>query len=146
MIGAHGHRLRLDMSFVSSWLPTRSTTGAKVEAQGSTDGHDGGQPSFLPSPAASSTAQGRAVMPDQASFPAIDPLPLQDVEKDDAGPAMGIPLAAAILGFSTGFYQAAKRAGLVFMAENAHRRPDTVQGWYFYNKTKVGTQWRCDVK
>lgn len=22
------------------------------------------------------------------------------------------------------------------MAENAHRRPETVQGWYFYNKTK----------
>lgn len=25
---------------------------------------------------------------------------------------------------------------LVYLAENAHRRPETVQGWYFYNKTK----------
>jgi hypothetical protein len=130
------------MSFVSSWLPTRRTSGAEVEAQGTIHGHDGGQPSVRPDPAASSTGQGIPVMPDQASSPAIDPLPLQDLERDDAGPAMGIPLAGAILGFSTGFYQAAKRAGLVFMAENAHRRPDTVQGWYFYNKTKVGTQWR----
>jgi hypothetical protein len=52
------------------------------------------------------------------------------------GPALAIPMTGASIGFVAGFYTAAKRAGLVFMAENAHRRPDTVQGWYFYNKTK----------
>ena len=30
----------------------------------------------------------------------------------------------------------ARHTGLVYLAENAHRRPETVQGWYFYNKTK----------
>lgn len=55
----------------------------------------------------------------------------------DNGPTLGIPVTGAAIGFGAGFYQSAKRAGLVFLAENAHRRPDTVQGWYFYNKTKV---------
>ncbi len=27
-------------------------------------------------------------------------------------------------------------ASLRFLAENAHRPPTTLQGWYFYNKTK----------
>jgi len=53
------------------------------------------------------------------------------------GPEMAIPMTGASLGFVAGFYTAATRSGLVFMAENAHRRPNTVQGWYFYNKTKV---------
>lgn len=52
------------------------------------------------------------------------------------GPSLAIPMTGSSIGFVAGFYTAAKRAGLVFMAENAHRRPDTVQGWYFYNKTK----------
>lgn len=50
---------------------------------------------------------------------------------------ISLPLTAFGLGFLTGMYNSANKAGLVFMAENAHRRPDTVQGWYFYNKTKV---------
>lgn len=53
------------------------------------------------------------------------------------GPELAIPMTGATLGFVAGFYTAATRSGLVFMAENAHRRPNTVQGWYFYNKTKV---------
>ena len=40
------------------------------------------------------------------------------------------------LGFLSGLATGAQRASLVFLAENAHRRPTTVQGWYFYNKTK----------
>ncbi|PWN18005.1 hypothetical protein BCV69DRAFT_301745 [Microstroma glucosiphilum] len=47
-----------------------------------------------------------------------------------------IPLVSLSLGLASGLYTGASRAGLVFMAENAHRRPETVQGWYFYNKTK----------
>jgi hypothetical protein len=58
-------------------------------------------------------------------------------EEIDFGPMQAIPVTGFTLGFCTGLYQAAKRSSLVFMAENAHRRPDTVQGWYFYNKTKV---------
>ena len=56
------------------------------------------------------------------------------------GPELAIPMTGATLGFVAGFYTAATRSGLVFMAENAHRRPNTVQGWYFYNKTKVSWQ------
>lgn len=40
------------------------------------------------------------------------------------------------LGFVSGMATGGQRAGLVFLAENAHRLPTTVQGWYFYNKTK----------
>lgn len=61
-----------------------------------------------------------------------------DTDADtDAGPLWSIPVTGFALGFCAGMYQSANRASLVFMAENAHRRPDTVQGWYFYNKTKV---------
>lgn len=60
-----------------------------------------------------------------------------------AGPSLAIiPTTAFLLGFAAGAYNNASRAGLIFMAENAHRRPDTVQGWFFYNKTKV-SQRRC---
>ncbi|KAE8231283.1 hypothetical protein CF326_g3704 [Tilletia indica] len=47
-----------------------------------------------------------------------------------------IPLTAMGIGFISGCFTSASRASMVFMAENAHRQPDTVQGWYFYNKTK----------
>lgn len=47
-----------------------------------------------------------------------------------------LPTTAFGLGLVSGVLTAGKRAGLVFMAENAHRLPDTVQGWYFYSKTK----------
>lgn len=44
--------------------------------------------------------------------------------------------SAMTLGFVSGFANGARHNALVFLAENAHRRPETVQGWYFYNKTK----------
>ncbi|KAL9938307.1 hypothetical protein V8E36_002930 [Tilletia maclaganii] len=47
-----------------------------------------------------------------------------------------IPLTAMGIGFVSGCFSTASRASMVFMAENAHRQPETVQGWYFYNKTK----------
>ncbi|KAG9126830.1 hypothetical protein FRC07_001782 [Ceratobasidium sp. 392] len=40
--------------------------------------------------------------------------------------------AGVVLGIARG----ARQASLRFLAENAHRRPTTVQGWYFYKKTK----------
>ncbi|KAI8986039.1 hypothetical protein BDB01DRAFT_76691 [Pilobolus umbonatus] len=39
-------------------------------------------------------------------------------------------------GFSIGAYLGGKQSGLQYLAENAHKLPTTVQGWYFYHKTK----------
>ncbi|CAO3645662.1 unnamed protein product [Cunninghamella echinulata] len=39
-------------------------------------------------------------------------------------------------GFGIGAFLGGKQAGLQYLAENAHRLPTTVQGWYFYHKTK----------
>ncbi|WFD41789.1 hypothetical protein MPSI1_000425 [Malassezia psittaci] len=40
------------------------------------------------------------------------------------------------IGFMSGLIGGARQTALVYLAENAHRLPRTVQGWYFYNKTK----------
>ncbi|GMK57226.1 hypothetical protein CspeluHIS016_0400600 [Cutaneotrichosporon spelunceum] len=45
------------------------------------------------------------------------------------------PMAMAI-GFFLGGRRGASKARLRFLAENAHRQPTTVQGWYFYTKTR----------
>lgn len=47
-----------------------------------------------------------------------------------------IPTCAASFGFVSGLLSGAKKSSLQFLAENAHRQPTTLQGWYFYNKTK----------
>ncbi|KAF5387793.1 hypothetical protein D9615_000183 [Tricholomella constricta] len=47
-----------------------------------------------------------------------------------------VPGAAIIVGSAIGLVRGSQRASLRFLAENAHRPPTTVQGWYFYNKTK----------
>lgn len=39
-------------------------------------------------------------------------------------------------GFSMGAFLGAQQSGLQYLAENAHKLPTTVQGWYFYHKTK----------
>lgn len=40
------------------------------------------------------------------------------------------------IGTAIGLVRGSRAAGLRFLAENAHRPPTTVRGWYFYNKTK----------
>ncbi|BEJ11978.1 hypothetical protein CspHIS471_0204380 [Cutaneotrichosporon sp. HIS471] len=45
------------------------------------------------------------------------------------------PMAMAI-GFFLGARRGAVKARLQFLAENAHRQPTTIQGWYFYTKTR----------
>jgi len=40
------------------------------------------------------------------------------------------------VGMGIGMMRGGRQAGLQFLAENAHRTPTTVGGWYFYNKTK----------
>lgn len=47
-----------------------------------------------------------------------------------------LPGAAILIGTTIGLRRGARTASLQFLAENAHRPPTTVQGWYFYNKTK----------
>ncbi|PWN90480.1 hypothetical protein FA10DRAFT_266951 [Acaromyces ingoldii] len=85
-------------------------------------------------------AAASAIVPPRpiSTFEMASPTELvTDADADtDAGPLWSIPVTGFALGFCAGMYQSANRASLVFMAENAHRRPDTVQGWYFYNKTK----------
>jgi hypothetical protein len=47
-----------------------------------------------------------------------------------------LPGAAILVGTVIGLVRGSRRVSLQFLAENAHRPPRTVQGWYFYNKTK----------
>ena len=47
-----------------------------------------------------------------------------------------LPVVCASAGMALGVYRGGRLASLRFLAENAHRAPRTVKGWYFYNKTK----------
>ncbi|KAI0320694.1 hypothetical protein OF83DRAFT_1052629 [Amylostereum chailletii] len=47
-----------------------------------------------------------------------------------------VPGSAMLLGTAIGGVRGSREAGMRFLAENAHRPPKTVQGWYFYWKTK----------
>ena len=47
-----------------------------------------------------------------------------------------MPSLCAIMGMSLGLMRGARQEGMRFLAENAHRPPRTVEGWYFYKKTK----------
>lgn len=47
-----------------------------------------------------------------------------------------LPLFGSLWGFFLGSYNGGKRSSMQFLAENAHRLPSTVEGWYFYHKTK----------
>ena len=47
-----------------------------------------------------------------------------------------LPGAAILVGTTIGLVRGSRIASLRFLAENAHRPPTTLQGWYFYNKTK----------
>lgn len=42
----------------------------------------------------------------------------------------------ALTGLSLGLMRGGRQASLQYLAENAHRQPRTVEGWYFYKKTK----------
>ncbi|PVG03454.1 hypothetical protein CPB86DRAFT_694841 [Serendipita vermifera] len=47
-----------------------------------------------------------------------------------------LPAIGATTGLALGLFRGAGNAKLRYIAENAHKRPTTVRGWYFYNKTK----------
>jgi hypothetical protein len=47
-----------------------------------------------------------------------------------------LPASAAFVGVFIGAVRGSRLASLRFLAENAHRPPKTIRGWYLYNKTK----------
>lgn len=47
-----------------------------------------------------------------------------------------VPGTAGVVGLSLGLMRGGRQASLQYLAENAHRQPRTVEGWYFYKKTK----------
>lgn len=47
-----------------------------------------------------------------------------------------VPGTAGLMGLSLGLMRGGRQASLQYLAENAHRQPRTVEGWYFYKKTK----------
>ncbi|KAI0774170.1 hypothetical protein C8Q74DRAFT_1368674 [Fomes fomentarius] len=47
-----------------------------------------------------------------------------------------LPGAAVLTGITIGLFRGSRTASLRFLAENAHRAPKTVRGWYLYNKSK----------
>ena len=47
-----------------------------------------------------------------------------------------VPTSAFVVGFVSGLVTNSRLSGRQFLAENAHRLPTTVQGWYFYQKSK----------
>lgn len=47
-----------------------------------------------------------------------------------------LPGSMILAGSVLGMFRGGRREGLRYLAENAHRAPTTLQGWYFYNKTK----------
>ncbi|EJU06198.1 hypothetical protein DACRYDRAFT_92302 [Dacryopinax primogenitus] len=57
---------------------------------------------------------------------------LPDIPKED----IVIPGLLFALGAMTGCIRGGRMAGLRFAAENTHRAPTTMEGWYFYQKTK----------
>ncbi|KAI0375535.1 hypothetical protein BV20DRAFT_959515 [Pilatotrama ljubarskyi] len=70
---------------------------------------------------------------------------MSSTENNDELPAVRItiperyyllPGAALIVGTTIGLFRGSRTASLRFLAENAHRQPRTVRGWYLYNKTK----------
>lgn len=125
------------MGLVPSWLqpipaPEASKEGNEASRQGIGSSKQASPALLEPSGSQSEPPNLPILQQAQQALVLAD-----ESEEDVSGPLMAIPITAFAIGFGTGLHQAAKRSSLVFMAENAHRRPDTVQGWYFYNKTKV---------
>lgn len=74
-----------------------------------------------------------------------DDIPMQPIVRRDEngkihlsipGRVLAIPGLAFVVGATIGIVRGGRTTALRFLAENAHRPPRTVRGWYFYNKTK----------
>ncbi|ODN79900.1 hypothetical protein L202_03789 [Cryptococcus amylolentus CBS 6039] len=72
----------------------------------------------------------------------LDETPTPSTASDEAiflhipRPLLVLPSVALSFGLSIGFVRGGSQARLRFLAENAHRMPKTVGGWYFYTKTR----------
>ncbi|KAK9464538.1 hypothetical protein V1512DRAFT_268183 [Lipomyces arxii] len=54
-------------------------------------------------------------------------------------PSIRIPFlmaATSIITIPLGLFKGTNRSGLKYLAENTHRLPTTVQGWYYYHKQR----------
>ena len=67
------------------------------------------------------------------------------LDHGDDNPRLSLPFLARLLvlggsgfavGGALGAVQGGRRAAQVFRAENTHRVPTTMRGWYFYRRTK----------
>jgi hypothetical protein len=80
------------------------------------------------------------VIPDQQEeLVAVKPIVNEKLLRASLEPKTRVFLISSMggfWGFSMGAFLGAKHSGLQYLAENAHRLPTTVQGWYFYHKTK----------
>lgn len=47
-----------------------------------------------------------------------------------------LPGFASTVGLTIGLFRGSRRAGLQYLAENAHHPPRTVKGWYVYRQAK----------
>lgn len=52
------------------------------------------------------------------------------------GRSIAIPLGTFATGFLFGVRRGTRMSSLQYLAENAHRAPRTMEGWYFYSRTK----------
>ncbi|KAI9487751.1 MAG: hypothetical protein EXX96DRAFT_535879 [Benjaminiella poitrasii] len=94
----------------------------------------------ITSPPSSSTLNEK-----QIQFTAIPPVLIEQDQSPAYFNRAGIATKPRLLlmtsigsfwGFSIGAFLGARQSGLQYLAENAHKLPTTVQGWYFYHKTK----------
>ncbi|KAL7752394.1 hypothetical protein RI367_001928 [Sorochytrium milnesiophthora] len=81
-----------------------------------------------PAPALSTHGNGVGDTAGQEYIPA--PIP------PELGRFVTMTFLGSMWGFAMGTAIGARRAGMQYLAENAHRLPVTKQGWYFYHKTK----------
>ena len=60
----------------------------------------------------------------------------ETIKEERRASPLVLPVVCASVGMALGFYRGGRMASLRFLAENAHRAPKTIKGWYLYNKTK----------
>ncbi|KAI9639575.1 uncharacterized protein MKK02DRAFT_39895 [Dioszegia hungarica] len=86
-----------------------------------------------------SSSQHSLVMPSADHLPSRpESYPVEKARIDLMIPTnlLVLPASAALVGLVIGMSRGGSRARLRFLAENAHRPPTTIQGWYFYTKTR----------
>lgn len=115
----------------------------------SLDDSNGGRPAPPIPKAADLLTPQPLPIPNGLTYSTVPPS-LQDAENDyeteaisggrvglNTGPRLvAMTGLGSFWGFALGAYLGGRQSGLQYLAENAHKLPTTVQGWYFYHKTK----------